>query len=242
MDPITLMALAGGLGNLISTLKGSSDAARQNKRTEEMYKQQLARAEEERKAAGKNYLDTLEGKTYATQVGKQLQDNASAVSNNAIKTGATNEQRLAQMSNVQDAYNNLIQKLAAQSTNYNAYQDALLRQARGNYIKNQAALNTAKAQSDVNSGNGMANAIGNLATAGIKIKGFKGDATPTKKPAATEPVTVTTPTPTQQKTTATRPWQVPTSFDFEKITQKDVERANDMFLGNDYLRRYIQYK
>lgn len=240
MDPITIMAIAGAVANLISTLKGSLDAAKQNKRTEDMYKQQMARAEEERRAAGKNYLDTLEGKTYATRVGKQLQDNASAVSNNAIKTGATNEQRLAQMSNVQDAYNNLIQRLAAQSTNYNAYQDALLSQARGHYIKNQAALNTAKAQSDVNSGNGMANAVGNLATAGIQMNGFEGDATPTKKSAATGPVTVTT--PTRQKTTVTRPWQVPTSFDFEKITQKDVERANDMFLGNDYLRRYIQYK
>ena len=134
MDPITLMAIAGGVGSLLSTLKGTSDAAKQNKRTEQLIKGQLAQAEAERKAVPKNYLDTLEGKTIATQAGEQLQQAAKAVNNNAIKTGATNEQRLAQAGSYQDAYNKLMQNLAAKSTQYGQYYDALLRDARNKYL------------------------------------------------------------------------------------------------------------
>lgn len=222
MDPITLMAIAGGVGSLLSTLKGTHDAAKQNKRTEQLIKGQLAQAEADRKAVPNNYLDTLEGKTIATQAGEQLRQAAKAVNNNAIKTGATNEQRLAQASSYQDAYNKLMQNLSAKSTQNTLYYDALLRDARNKYLSGQIAINNQKAQSDVNSGIGMANAIGNLATAGIQTYGMKNNG--------------------KNGTNISDNSLYNFNLKNYKVTPKDINRANDMYLGNNYLRKYLQYR
>ena len=182
----TIAALSA-LASLASTGIGTSKAAKKNKYTQRLIQSNLARAEAERKAKPQNYLDTVSGKAIVNQAGEQLRDNLNAVNNNAIKTGATNEQRLANSGAVQNAYNKIIQGVAQQSEGYNRYNDALLQNARNEYTKGQTGINNQAAQSYVNAGINTANAIGNLANAYIGYKGNSTATVPAKSATANSP-------------------------------------------------------
>lgn len=171
MDPVTITAIVSALGSLLSTWKGTHDASKQNQKTQKLINNNLATAEAERRAKPKNYLDTEEGKLLATQAGENLREAARITNNNAIKTGATTEQRLAQQAKYQQAFNQIMQQLAARSTAYNRENDAILQQARNAHTQGQVAINNMAAQSDVNSGLGVAQAIGNLGSAVIGYYG-----------------------------------------------------------------------
>lgn len=223
MSITTALAIAGAVGSLLSTLKGTRDASRQNKKSEQLLQKNLTRAEAEHSAREKNYLDTLEGKAIVTQTAETLRNVIKAINSNAIKTGQTTEQQLAIQGSYQDTFNKIMQNLAGKSTTYKQYYDTLLQTARDKYTNGQISFNTQKTISDVNSGNNMAQAIGNLTTAGINYYN-------------------------QKQTTAgglsknsTNPHKKYGMKDFN-VTQKDIDRANDMYLGNDYLRKYLQYR
>lgn len=173
MDPATLMAIIGASGQLLSTWKGHRDASKQNQKSQQLINSNLKQAETERKIAGNNYLDTLEGKALATQALEALREATTGASNSSIKSGETTAQRLARQSQAQQSYSNIIQQLAMRSTQYRQNADALLNSARRDYTKAQTDLNTAAAKSDVNSGEGVAKAIGNLTNAGIQVVGNK---------------------------------------------------------------------
>lgn len=233
--PIPLIiAAASALGSLASTWKGTRDAAKQNKKSERLIQSEMAEAEAYRKALPKNYLDTLEGKAIVNQAAQALQQSSRAVNNNAIKTGATNEQRLAQMSNIQDAYNRILQNLATQSTKYNQYYDAIYRNTRNNSVKTQVGMNTQKAQSDVNSGIGIANAIGNLGTAAIQYYGTPAQ-TSDKKNVSNN---VQTPNVTNPNTVATfngNLYKIPTDLSTWKRKQNPTLYYNGLS-GIEWLR------
>lgn len=116
-----------------------------------------------------------------------------------------------------------MQNLAGKSTAYKQYYDTLLQTARDKYTNGQISFNTQKAISDVNSGNNMAQAIGNLTTAGINYYNQK----------------QTTAEGLSKNSTNT-----PKKYGMKdfNVTQKDIDRANDMYLSNDYLRKYLQYR
>jgi hypothetical protein len=180
MAPALIIAAASALGSLISTWKGTSDAAKQNKKSQELINRQLAQAEADNARTPDNYLDTQEGKNISRIAGEQLKEATNATNNNAVKTGATEEQRLAKNAGIQKTYNNLQQNLAAQSTRYADDKRNRLQRARDNYTSAQIGINTNQAQSDVNAGVGVANAIGNLGSAAIQTYGNeKSTTTPT---------------------------------------------------------------
>lgn len=182
MAPALIIAAASALGSLISTWKGTSDAAKQNKKSQELINRQLAQAEADNARTPDNYLDTQEGKNISRIAGEQLKEATNANNNNAVKTGATEEQRLAKDANIQKSYNNLQQNLASQSTRYADDKRNRLQRARDNYANAQIGINTNQAQSDVNAGVGVANAVGNLGSAAIQTYGNeKSTTTPTKQ-------------------------------------------------------------
>ncbi|MBR1775029.1 MAG: hypothetical protein IJ759_05840 [Bacteroidales bacterium] len=87
MSITTALAIAGAVGSLLSTLKGTRDASRQNKKSEQLLQKNLTRAEAEHSAREKNFLDTLEGKVIVTQTAETLRNVIKAINSNAIKTG-----------------------------------------------------------------------------------------------------------------------------------------------------------
>ena len=171
-------ALQGG-----ASYMGSRAASRQNAKNEEIVKEQEREAERQRIKAGNNYLDTVEGKTAARIASERMRDVEKAVNDNAIKRGGTTAQRLAQIGSYQDAYNNLISRLAAQGTEYNKYYDGLLSKAKDRYAQQMIGVNEAKAQSGKNAWDNVSAAIGRLGQAGLQLAGdYAYKTTPAKSP------------------------------------------------------------
>lgn len=165
MNPMLAIGGIQAAGQLLSAYKGTKDAASQNRRTRELIQRNLDRADAERKAKGNNYLDTPEGKALVTQAGKSLREATLGVNDNAIKGSQTTAQRLAQQGAAQRQYGNIIQNLAARSNAYRQQADNILQQARNQYTQGMTKVNTMAAQSDVNSGLGIAQALGNTGLA-----------------------------------------------------------------------------
>ena len=67
----------------------------------------------------------------------------------------------------------------------------------------------------------MANAIGNLATAGIQTYGIKKTGT---------------------EGNGGNTGETKFSIKNSNIGQSDIDKAKNMYLGNDYLRKFLQYK
>lgn len=186
-----MLAIAGiqAAGQLLSAYKGTRDAASQNSQTKKLIQRNLNRAEAERKAKGNNYLDTTEGKALVTQAAKSLREATLGVNDNAVKGSQTTAQRLAQQGAAQRQYGNIIQNLAARSNAYRQQADNILQNARNQYTQGMTSVNTMAAQSDVNSGLGVAQALGNTGLAAmLMLKGY----TPTKSTTGT-PATTTQP-------------------------------------------------
>lgn len=156
--------ISGGL-QMLSTWKGTRDASRQNQKTQQLIDSGLKQAETDRKITGDNYLDTTEGKALATQALNALKEATMGASNTSIKSNETTAQRLARQSQAQKTYSNIIQQLASRSTQYKQNADALLNRARREHTNAQTKINNMAAQSDVNSGIGVAQGIGDVATA-----------------------------------------------------------------------------
>lgn len=169
ISPLLLAGISAGMQGL-STLLGTRAAARQNKKIEKQNEADLKRAEAERKEAGDNYLDTSEGKALSNIAAEQLQEASQIANGQSIRSGESNAQRLARQQNAAKNYANVIRQLAANSLNYKRYNDNILQQARNRYAANLNAMQSAKAQSDVNAGVGVANAIGNSTQAAIGLQ------------------------------------------------------------------------
>lgn len=169
ISPLLLAGISAGMQGL-STLLGTRAAARQNKKIEKQNEADLKRAEAERKEAGDNYLDTSEGKALSNIAAEQLQEASQIANGQSTRTGETNAQRLARQQSAAKNYANIIRQLAANSLNYKRYNDNILQQARNRYAANLNAMQSAKAQSDVNAGVGVANAIGNSTQAAIGLQ------------------------------------------------------------------------
>lgn len=167
MISATLLSLlpyiSGGL-QMLSTWKGTRDASRQNQKTQQLIDSDLKQAETDRKITGDNYLDTTEGKALATQALDALREATLGASNTSIKSNETTAQRLARQAQAQKTYSNIIQQLASRSTQYKQNADALLNKARREHTNAQTKINNMAAQSDVNSGIGVAQGIGDVAT------------------------------------------------------------------------------
>lgn len=167
MVSATLLSLlpyiSGGL-QMLSIWKGTRDASRQNQKTQQLIDSDLKQAETDRKITGDNYLDTTEGKALATQALDALREATLGASNTSIKSNETTAQRLARQAQAQKTYSNIIQQLASRSTQYKQNADALLNKARREHTNAQTKINNMAAQSDVNSGIGVAQGIGDVAT------------------------------------------------------------------------------
>ncbi len=155
--------ISGGL-QMLSTWKGTRDASKQNQKTQQLIDSDLKQAETDRKITGDNYLDTTEGKALATQALDALREATLGASNTSIKSNETTAQRLARQAQAQKTYSNIIQQLASRSTQYKQNADALLNKARREHTNAQTKINNMAAQSDVNSGIGVAQGIGDVAT------------------------------------------------------------------------------
>lgn len=167
----TALALAGISAGLkgLSMGVGARQASKHNKNSEDLIKAEKRQAELDRIKAGDNYLETTEGKTIANQGKEALLEASQRATNNAIKRGATTEQKLAEVGNWQKAYSNLLSNLASKGTQYKQYYDNLLLNARYRYNNAMIGVNNAKAQSVKNTWDNIGQGIDDLAKAGLTM-------------------------------------------------------------------------
>lgn len=173
----TALALAAVSGALQggSMAIGSRQASKQNKKNEDLIKGEKRQAELDRKNAGNNYLDTIEGRTTANEGAEAMKEAMEKVSNNVIKRGGTTEQRLAEAGSWQKAYGNLLSRLASKGTQWRQENDNILNQARRRYSSAMQGINSAKAQSTKNAWENVGNAMDNVVRAGMTMKAMGGE-------------------------------------------------------------------
>ena len=195
VDPISIGIAAGSaLFGAASSAIGAGEAAQERKKAEGILK---AREREEQNTFNqeynKNYLETDAAKTAQNKVQEQMQQQADALNNNAIKTGATTETKVANADKMQKSYTNFMGDMVARGE---AYKRALLaaHQNRQAMSDNQK-LGTMEgnAQSYSNAGNNIAQGVGNLGAAFLQAYSPSGnnplDVTPGA--AIVEPLNIT---------------------------------------------------
>lgn len=166
---VTAALIAAAIGATASGVTsgiGASKAAKERKKAELLLKQR----EDEARAdyivdKNKNYLDTAEARYLLNQSAQRLRNLNKSNINSAIKTGATEENKLATTEKANIAHSNLLGNLASQSTRYregleNRYlqRQGMFDSMRFNNIENNA-------QSIGNTYNNIGQGIGNLSQA-----------------------------------------------------------------------------
>lgn len=166
---VTAALIAAAIGATASGVTsgiGASKAAKERKKSELLLKQR----EDEARAdyivdKNKNYLDTAEARYLLNQSAQRLRNLNKSNINSAIKTGATEENKLATTEKANIAHSNLLGNLASQSTRYregleNRYlqRQGMFDSMRFNNIENNA-------QSIGNTYNNIGQGIGNLSQA-----------------------------------------------------------------------------
>ena len=203
---MSLSAILGVTG-LISALGGAgmnayyrSKAADEVKKANDKISQNFAKQENEINKLPDNYLDTLQGRVAANQALQFSKDALSNASNNSVKTGSTQQQRLAAIKGISDMYNKSIQNLAAQSTNWamNKMNKKLdLDNSKANF---EYSYGLNKAQNQAEQGANWASLGSNLAQGAASIIGAN-YANPDLFKKKTNTATNPTPTPTYGPTT-----------------------------------------
>lgn len=166
---VTAALIAAAIGATASGVTsgiGASKAAKERKKSELLLKQR----EDEARAdyivdKNKNYLDTAEARYLLNQSAQRLRNLNKSNINSAIKTGATEENKLATTEKANIAHSNLLGNLASQATRYregleNRYlqRQGMFDSMRFNNIENNA-------QSIGNTYNNIGQGIGNLSQA-----------------------------------------------------------------------------
>lgn len=167
MDPVTLAILGGSaLISGATSLFGASKASQERKKAQGITE---AREREENATFNQKYnqnpLDTAAAKTAQNKVQEQMKEQSQALDNNAIKTGATTETKIANADKLQKNYTGFMGDMTARGE---AYKRALLaahQNRQGQFDAQKASATENNAQSYGNAGNNIAQGIGNLGAA-----------------------------------------------------------------------------
>lgn len=161
-----IAAAVGATASGVTSGIGASKAAKERKKAELLLKQR----EDEARAnyivdKNKNYLDTAEARYLLNQSAQRLRDLNKSNKNSAIKTGATEENKLAATEKANIAHSNLLGNLASQSTRYREGLENRYLQRQGQFDAMRFNNIENNAQSIGNTYNNIGQGIGNLSQA-----------------------------------------------------------------------------
>lgn len=167
MDPITIGAMAVGLGSQIfSAIRGGkANTANQN-----LINRQFAQNESfYNNRANRDFLETNVAKGMFEKLRKNIDDNNKTIDSKAAITGATPEAVIAAKSKNQENYNEAVNSLADKATAYQTGQEAIYRGENSNLVNAQMGLNSQKANNAAN----VASNAGGLVEGAATLTGFE---------------------------------------------------------------------
>ncbi len=164
MDPITAGLGAVSLGSTIfSAIKGGQA----NKANEKLLNQQVEQNEAFYNN-NQNFMDTNLAKSIMERARKQYQDRAKISESKGAVTGASAEQQVAEKSNLNEGYNDVVRNLAESGTRYTQNNEINYRNNLTRLMNARMALNQQKADS---ASNASSNA-GDLFSSAAMLGGF----------------------------------------------------------------------
>lgn len=192
-----ITSLIGAAASGASTGIGASKAAKERKKTDDL----LNRREHEAKRLydqeyNKNFLDTDQARIVLNRSAEKMREFGKQNQNSAIKTGATQETKIANAEQANKNQSNLLGNLVAQGTQHKENIRRMYLGQQSGFDNARANRNEANAQSYANTGANIGAAASNLSQAFLT----------TLTPKTTTAPTTTTPTaPTTATTIATTP-------------------------------------
>lgn len=194
-----ISSLIGAAASGTSSAIGASKAAKERKKTDAL----LSRREHEAKRLydqeyNKNFLDTDQAKVILNKSAERMREFGKQNQNSAIKTGATQETKIANAEQANRNQSNLLGNLVAQGTQHKENIRRMYLGQQSGFDNARANRNEANAQSYANAGANIGAAASNISQAFLTTltpKTTTPTATPTVAPTATPIATpqITTP-------------------------------------------------
>lgn len=212
-----ITSLIGAAASGASTGIGASKAAKERKKTDDL----LNRREHEAKRLydqeyNKNFLDTDQARIVLNRSAEKMREFGKQNQNSAIKTGATQETKIANAEQANKNQSNLLGNLVAQGTQHKENIRRMYLGQQSGFDNARANRNEANAQSYANAGANIGAAASNLSQAFLT----------TLTPKTTTTPTTTTPTTTTPIAT----------------TPQSPQIGQDYPLNLDYLDKFPQYR
>ena len=184
-----ITSLIGAAASGASTGIGASKAAKERKKTDDL----LNRREHEAKRLydqeyNKNFLDTDQARIVLNRSAEKMREFGKQNQNSAIKTGATQETKIANAEQANKNQSNLLGNLVAQGTQHKENIRRMYLGQQSGFDNARANQNEANAQSYANAGANIGAATSNLSQAFLTTLTPKTTTTPTTTtPIATTP-------------------------------------------------------
>lgn len=184
-----ITSLIGAAASGASTGIGASKAAKERKKTDAL----LNRREHEAKRLydqeyNKNFLDTDQARVVLNRSAEKMREFGKQNQNSAIKTGATQESKIANAEQANKNQSNLLGNLVAQGTQHKENIRRMYLGQQSGFDNARANQNEANAQSYANAGANIGAATSNLSQAFLTTLTPKTTTTPTTTtPIATTP-------------------------------------------------------
>lgn len=158
MEPVTIGLTAAGLaGQIFSAFKGGQQYDKNQRILNDL------KAENEmfyNTNVNRDFLETNAAKGIFERLRKQYRDVNKNAENTAAVTGATPEAEIAMKSENQENYNEAVNQIAGQATQYQQNQQAMYRGVKSNLANQQMQINDGVAESAANVAGNAADLIG----------------------------------------------------------------------------------
>ena len=174
MDPLTIGL---GVSSLAGNIFGNIMSGKANNANRKLIEQQRQKNESfYNNNVNRDFLETNAAKGLFERLRKNLYDNNKIINSTAAVTGASDEAVIAEKSRNQENYNDAVNQLASQATQYQQNEEQMYRNADQNLANQEMQLNANQAQNAANAvqnAAGVASAAANMAGAlpGTNIAG-----------------------------------------------------------------------
>lgn len=169
---VTPLGLATTGLSVAGQIFGAVKGAKENKKNQNLINSQMEENEADKNnTVNKSFLDTNAAKDSVRMANENLIDNQKRVAGNAAITGASDEAKVAQQSNVNKNYNDTMSNIASNATQYQENNKRMYQGRKGQLNQLQMQFNAQKAENASNLSGNASDLLGSLTfSEGMKDK------------------------------------------------------------------------
>lgn len=162
MVPGVGTAIGAGL-SIAGQIFGAVKGAKENEKNQNLINSQMEENEADKNnAVNKSFLETNAAKDSVRMANQNLVDNQKRVEGNAAITGASDEAKVAQQSNVNKNYNDTMSGIASNATQYQENNKRMYQARKGQLNQLQMQFNAQKAENASNLAGNASDLLGSL--------------------------------------------------------------------------------